>query len=200
MSGKKETNVKLVAFRFDLMDDKSRKAYEFIKSFNRKQSNFIIALLLWYSEYSEEYKLTFLPDERKIIDLSKMRDFLEPFGISKSESEKIIGNYSSNQLAYIRDFLKEIEKTRNNTKETEGKVEEKNTINADGRASGEEVSLPPMSGNEPTENSEDAKRDQNFKNITENNDVHNENVGVMSDVDDDGEDDWLLNMAGVPSN
>ena len=40
MSGKKETDIKIAAFRFDLMDENSRKASEFIRSFNKKQSTF----------------------------------------------------------------------------------------------------------------------------------------------------------------
>ena len=186
MSGKKETDIKIAAFRFDLMDENSRKAYEFIRSFNKKQSTFLIALLLWYSEYSEEYKLTFFPDEKRIIDLSRTSNFLEKFGISKSESEKIIENYSCDQLAFIKDFLAEIEQTKKDSKKSKEKTSKKESMieheKEDFSSDAKETIL----------KSEERLEEKNVTDIDE---------AVEDDVDDvdDGDDDWLLNMAVVQS-
>lgn len=198
MSGKKETDIKIAAFRFDLMDENSRKAYEFIRSFNKKQSTFLIALLLWYSEYSEEYKLTFFPDEKRIIDLSRTSNFLEKFGISKSESEKIIENYSCDQLAFIKDFLAEIEQTKKDSKKSKEKTSKKESMIEHEK---EDFSYE-SEKTHAMEDSSDAKETilKSEERLEEKN-VTDIDEAVEDDVDDvdDVDDDWLLNMAVVQS-
>lgn len=205
MAGEKKTNVKKAVFSFDLANDDAKKALDFILSFKRKQSRFLIALLLWYKEHSEEYNLTFLPDEKKIIDKSKRDNFLGSFGFTEKQLERIIGEYSSNQLDCIERFFKEVDVNNsasrnfvNQKKDTEPEFEEdikkESVVNEQNALSDsyKESEMPSTTENKM----------QSIPNITEanvlektgSNDKHED-----ADNEDDEDDDWLLDMAGTGS-
>lgn len=181
MSGKKERKIKMASIRFAIDNDDDRKALEFLKAFKHKQSDFLVSLLLWYSEYAEKFGLTFLPEEKRIIDLSKANTFLESFGFSKEESQKLIEKYNYDQLTNIKIFLKDIERIRKNS--------EPEIVPKAKRISKEDVGDKESNIEEnPLKNQSESKNSNETK-ILES--EYNE--------DDDGEDDWMLGMAGTPS-
>lgn len=192
MSGKKERKIKMTSFRFDINNDDDRKAYEFLKTFKHKQSDFMVSLLLWYSEHAEKFGLTFLPEEKRIIDLSNANEFLESFGFSREESQKIIEKYSYDQLSNIRIFLKDIEKVRkpfgagtvSKSKSVQKENVEENGSEEEVLKEQSEIKNQKEESNIPKRTSEEKKKTMIFEN---------------EEDEDDGEDDWMLGMAGMPS-
>jgi len=194
MSGKKERKIKMTSFRFDINNDDDRKALEFLKAFKHKQSDFLVSLLLWYSEHAEKYGLTFLPEEKRIIDLSKANTFLESFGFSKEESQKLIEKYNYDQLTNIKIFLKDIESIRGSS-EPEIAYKAKCALKEDVSNKENNIEENPFKNQselkEPVEIKESEILERTLKEKTE--------TKILESEDDDGEDDWLLGMAGTPS-
>lgn len=192
MSGKKERKIKMTSFRFDINNDDDRKAYEFLKTFKHKQSDFIVSLLLWYSEHAEKFGLTFLPEEKRIIDLSNANEFLESFGFSKEETQKIIEKYSYDQLSNIRIFLKDIEKVRKPS-ESGTVLKSKSVQKENDKKNGSEEG---MLKEQSEIKIQKEKKEFNISKITSE---EKRETMIFDNEEDDGEDDWMLGMAGMPS-
>lgn len=170
-----------LTFGFNTDDEKGKIAYDFIRSFKRKQSDFLVALLFWYSTHMDEYKLAFLPESNQIIDAKETADLFSSFGIPKEENERLLRNYGDEQLSQIIKFLKEMKNIKDNS------VPELNAKNEN--EVHDSVNTPVEMKEETSISDEENKKmkPSEPEPVSQNNE------------DEDDEDRWMLNMAGFPT-